>query len=107
MRWSASAAMTIEDAGFKVYEASSADQAVRMLEQSDDIRVLFTDIDMPGSMDGIALAHYVRVHWRFIKIIVTSGHRMIKSHDLPREAVFLDKPYRPDHIVETIREIAA
>jgi CheY-like chemotaxis protein len=98
-------AITIEDAGFKIYEAADADQAVRLLEEHTDIRVLFTDINMPGPMDGLELARYARDHWPPIKIIVTSGHP--RARDMPHESVFLSKPCRPDRLIETLREMAA
>jgi two-component system, response regulator PdtaR len=98
-------AATIEEAGFKVYEAANADEAVGLLAECGDIRVLFTDVEMPGSMDGVALAHYAH-SYRPIKIIVTSGRRHIAEKDLPPTAVFVEKPYRPSHVLETLREIA-
>jgi CheY-like chemotaxis protein len=100
-------AAIITDAGFKVYEAGTADQAVVPLEQCADILVLFTDVNMPGSMDGLELAHYVRVNWPLKKIMVTSGQRKIATQELPHESVFLGKPYRPAHIVQKLREMAA
>ena len=60
--------------GFTVYEASNADEAIRILETHHDIRVVFTDINMPGSMDGLKPAHYVRGRWPPIKLIITLGH---------------------------------
>ena len=63
----------IRDAGFEALWASNADDAIRILENRDDIRIVFTDINMPGSMDGIKLAQAVRGRWPPIKIIVTSG----------------------------------
>src|SRR6201986_3701299 len=61
------------DSGFAVYEAGDADEAIAQLERHDDISSLFTDIDMPGSMDGLRLAHYVRGRWPPIKLFITSG----------------------------------
>ena len=63
----------IETAGFDVVEAANADQAVAILEQRSDIRLIFTDIHMPGAMDGLKLAHFVKDRWPPIKIIATSG----------------------------------
>jgi CheY-like chemotaxis protein len=96
----------IESAGFDVYEASSADQAISILETHPDIRVIFTDVHMPGSMDGLKLAHYVRGRWPPIKIIVTSGRVRIREQDLPSGSVFFDKPYRPEQIAHKLREMA-
>ena len=67
------AVQTVEEAGFDVIEAANADEAIAILESRQDIRVVFTDIHMPGSMDGLKLAHAVRDRWPPIKIIVTSG----------------------------------
>lgn len=63
----------VEDADFTAIEASNADEAIAILERRKDIRVVFTDIDMPGSMDGLRLAHVIRKRWPPIEHIVTSG----------------------------------
>jgi CheY-like chemotaxis protein len=85
----------IEDAGFEVIEAANADEAIQILESRSGIRVVFTDIHMPGSMDGLKLAHAVRNRWPPIKIIVTSGRELLTEHDLPDGGRFLSKPYNP------------
>jgi CheY-like chemotaxis protein len=95
-----------EDAGFEVIEAASADEAIRILECRGDIRVVFTDIHMPGSMDGLKLAHAVRNRWPPIKIIVTSGRDMITEHDLPEGGRFFAKPYDPIEITDALRQWA-
>src|SRR4029079_550967 len=64
----------LEEAGFLIAEASNADEAINILQSRADIRLVFTDIHMPGSMDGLKLAAFVRKRWPPIKIIVTSGH---------------------------------
>jgi two-component system, response regulator PdtaR len=81
----------LEDAGFAVHEAGRADAAIRILELHKEIRLIFTDINMPGSMDGLKLAHYVRGRWPPVKIIVTSGHVRVSEDSLPAGAVFLPK----------------
>jgi CheY-like chemotaxis protein len=83
----------IEDAGFEVYEAGSADAAIALLELHEEISLIFTDVDMPGSMDGLKLAHYVRGRWPPVKIIVTSGHVNVEGESLPVGAQFIPKPY--------------
>src|SRR5580698_7763267 len=83
----------IEDAGYEVIEAASADEAIRILESRSDIRVVFTDIHMPGSMDGLKLAHAVRKRWPPIKIIVTSGRSQVSEQELPEGGRFFAKPY--------------
>jgi CheY-like chemotaxis protein len=81
-----------------VYEAASADAAIALLELHKEIRLIFTDVDMPGSMDGLKLAHYVRGRWPPVKIIVTSGHVKVAEESLPAGALFLPKPYDPAEI---------
>lgn len=97
----------IEDAGFEVYEAGSADAAIALLERHEEIRLIFTDVDMPGSMDGLKLAHYVRGRWPPVKIIVTSGHVKVTEESLPAGALFLPKPYEPAEITRRVREMLA
>ena len=99
------ASALIAEAGFVVYEAASADEAIQILERRKDIRLIFTDINMPGSMDGLKLAHYVRGRWPPVKIIVTSGLVKVQEKDMPAGAVFLKKPYRPEHIALKMREM--
>jgi two-component system, response regulator PdtaR len=100
------AVQMIEDAGFEVIEAANADEAIRILESRRDIRVVFTDVQMPGSMDGLKLAHAVRNRWPPIKIIVTSGRTMPTELDLPEGGHFLAKPYNPTQIGDALRECA-
>lgn len=94
----------IEEAGFSVLEAADADDAIRILETRRDITVIFTDIEMPGSMNGIKLAHAVRDRWPPIKIIATSGHYGFREGDLPTGGRFLPKPYTLPQISEALRE---
>ncbi|MEL6059574.1 MULTISPECIES: response regulator [unclassified Methylobacterium] len=95
------------EAGFTTYEARNADQAIRILERHSEIRVLFTDIEMEGSMDGLRLAHAVRERWSPVAILVTSGRRTVTKADLPENGLFFAKPYAPDDIVKTLNGIAA
>jgi CheY-like chemotaxis protein len=96
----------IEEA-FEVVEAASAEEAIAILEARLDIRVVFTDIQMPGSMDGLKLAAAVRDRWPPIKIVATSGHVKIGADDLPQGGRFLRKPYSPAEIMQTLRELIA
>jgi DNA-binding NtrC family response regulator len=98
---------SLRDEGFSVHEASNADEAIAILIADPDIRVLFTDIDMPGSMDGLKLAAAVRERWPPVKIIVTSGHRHLSDALLPIEGRFFDKPYDHSRIVSAMREMVA
>ncbi|MGC1780207.1 MAG: response regulator [Xanthobacteraceae bacterium] len=93
---------TVQDAGFEAIEAANADEAIAILESRRDIRVVFTDIHMPGSMDGLKLAHAVRNRWPPIKIIVTSGRDRIGPHELPDGGRFFAKPYDPRAIKDTL-----
>jgi CheY-like chemotaxis protein len=98
-------AETIEHAGFEVVQAANADEAIAILTARSDIHVVFTDIQMPGSMDGLKLARFVRDRWPPIKIIATSGHVIVGVDDLPAGSVFLPKPYRGAQVVSTLREM--
>ena len=100
------AAEMIADAGFDVVEARDADEAIAILETRPDIHVVFTDIQMAGSMDGLKLAHFVRGRWPPVKIIATSGNHVFKEGDLPEGGVFLPKPYSFDSISAVLREMA-
>lgn len=96
----------VEEAGFVAIEARDADEAVAMLESRSDIALLFTDIDMPGSMDGLKLAHAVRGRWPPIKILVVSGKVRLQTLDLPPSSRVVGKPYRAAAMVEELRSLA-
>ncbi|SFB46134.1 Response regulator receiver domain-containing protein [Rhizobium sp. NFR07] len=95
------------DAGFEVVEAWSADEAVAILESRSDIRVVFTDVDMPGSMDGLKLAAAIRDRWPPIEIIVTSGHMRLTDDALPVRSVFFSKPYDTEKVAAEMTRMAA
>lgn len=99
------AAETLRMAGFEIFEAANADQAIQILERDSDIRLVFTDIEMPGSMNGLKLAAYVRDRWPPVKIIAASGHFKNQAGDLPANARFFSKPYHSDQIISAIREL--
>jgi CheY-like chemotaxis protein len=101
------AAEMISEAGFDVVEAANADEAIAILEARPDIHVVFTDIQMPGSMDGLKLARFVRDRWPPIKIVATSGFANVGKIDLPEGGRFVRKPYRSEQIVATLRELTA
>jgi len=85
-----------EEWGYTAVEAGNADQAIAALERDPDIRLVITDVDMPGSMDGIRLAHFVRGRWPPLPIIVVSGKVRAEASTLPPGVAFLAKPYRDD-----------
>jgi CheY-like chemotaxis protein len=95
----------IKTAGFAIVEAANADEAMEILEVRLDITVVFTDIQMPGSMDGLKLAAAIRGRWPPIKIIATSGMVNVRKIDLPEGGLFLPKPYSSAEIVRTLREV--
>jgi CheY-like chemotaxis protein len=95
----------VEEAGFVAIEARDADEAVALLESRADISLLFTDIDMPGSMDGLKLAHAVRDRWPPIKILVVSGKQRLQPSELPSNSCFVGKPYQMAALVEELRSL--
>jgi len=99
------AAQVIGAAGFEVIEAANADQAIEFLETRPDISVVFTDIQMPGSMDGLKLARAVRGRWPPFKIVATSGRLNVGETDLPEGGRFLPKPYSPAQVTGMLREL--
>ena len=99
--------MSLENDGFIVLEASNADDAIDILNAHPEIRLMFTDIDMPGSMDGLKLAAAVRDRWPPVKIIVASGHRQLSDELLPVEGKFFSKPYDHNSVIMAMREMLA
>lgn len=95
----------LADVGYEVLEAGNADQAIRLLETYPDIAVVFTDIDMPGSMDGLKLAAAVCNRWPPIKLIIASGHRNPRRDEMPEGSVFYAKPYSQGAIADTIKRM--
>lgn len=89
------------DAGFRVLEACSALEAVTALEGRDDIAAIFSDIEMPPGMDGIALAGLVRARWPEVGVVLTSGRVAPDGADVP----FLAKPYRAAELVAQISAV--
>jgi two-component system, response regulator PdtaR len=92
----------IVEAGFETLEASSAIEAIQILEARRDIHLVFTDAEVPGTMGGIELAHYIRNRWPPVKLIVVSGNGVIDPQALPSGARFFPKPYRESAIVEAM-----
>ncbi len=97
------AAALIEDAGMDTVVAADADEALGVLTARDDIHAVFTDVEMPGSMNGVALAHRVREHWPAIQVIVTSGGKLPADTILPGDVSFLQKPYEFANVVDELR----
>ncbi|MGC1411886.1 MAG: response regulator [Acetobacteraceae bacterium] len=98
----------LHDAGFEVIEVEHAESAMGTLQiHAARIHVLFTDIQMPGIMDGLALAHHTAKHWPKIALLITSARPAPERTKLPHKSRFLAKPYRPHHVIRHIRELVA
>jgi len=95
-----------QDSGFDVLSAGTADEAIEILESRSDIRLVFTDVNMPGSMDGLRLAHAVRNRWPPVELIVTSGHSHIRKDELPERGRFFAKPYDIHALSQAFQEMA-
>ena len=93
--------MELEDAGYTVVLAGSADDAIAILEARTDVHLVFTDIDMPGSMDGLKLAACVRDRWPPVHIIITTGKS--RPEEIPANALFIPKPYLGWTVVDAVR----
>jgi two-component system, response regulator PdtaR len=96
----------LDEAGFKVFEAVNADEALTVLKARPDVQAVVTDIEMPaGSMDGLNLARTIQERWPGIGIVVTSGRERPGPDDLSDKVAFLAKPYLPDTIINVIRQM--
>jgi CheY-like chemotaxis protein len=96
----------VEDLGYEFFEASSADDAIALLEQYPQITIVFTDIQMAGSMDGLQLAAYARRRWPPLKFIIVSGNHVATAVEMPEGARFFPKPYNTAEIGDAIRAFA-
>jgi two-component sensor histidine kinase/CheY-like chemotaxis protein len=95
----------VEDAGFNPIEAVNADDALAILESRSDIEMLFTDIQMPGTMDGLKLAHAVHERWPKIKIILVSGQLTLTDVDKPVDSRFFGKPLDVKHMIAELQNM--
>ena len=93
----------VEDAGFTAVEAINADEALAILEKRSDISLLFSDIQMPGTMDGLMLAYAVHARWPSIKIILVSGQIKLSDADRPANSVFFEKPLVVKQMISELR----
>ena len=93
----------LKDEGYDVITVANADDAIKVLEISNDIRTIFTDIDLPGSIDGLKLAAAVRDRWPPVNIIVTTGMRAPRRDEMPAKSLFIAKPYRSAEVLEALR----
>jgi CheY-like chemotaxis protein len=95
----------VEDAGYASVEAVDADEAVTILETRSDIALLLTDVQMPGSMDGLGLAHVVHKRWPPIKIILVSGALKLAKSDIPADSRFFGKPLEAEEMIAEMQEM--
>lgn len=100
-----SAVDLVLSAGYEALEAGDADEAIRILETRDDIDLVFTDVQMPGTMDGIKLSHYIRDRWPPVKLIVASGAAIVEESMLPAGSRFFPKPYDDLTITEAMQRL--
>jgi CheY-like chemotaxis protein len=97
----------LDDAGYEVLEARDADHALAILEARADIGLVFTDVEMPGTMDGIGLANIIRERWPLVLMVVVSGKAVVDETRLPGGARFFRKPYADNVIVEAMSNMFA
>jgi len=95
----------VEDAGFRAVEAVNADEALAILESRSDISLLFSDIQMPGTMDGLKLAHAVHDRWPSIKIILVSGQVKPTDADKPTDSRFFGKPIEVEQMIAELKSM--
>jgi len=100
------AALVAEDTGFESLSAANADEAIKILEARTGILFVFTDVSMPGSMNGLKLAHAVRRSWPPVEVLVTSALATVTAGDLPERGRFLAKPYDVATLAKTFQEMA-
>jgi DNA-binding NtrC family response regulator len=96
----------LEEAGFHTITANDADEAMVILASTPNIEIVFTDIDMPGPMNGLGLAEVIGVRWPDIRIAITSGHAM-RDQAFPRGSIFFRKPYQERELLATFNRLAA
>lgn len=94
----------IADEGYAVVEASTADQAYRFLDRHSSLQLLFTDVEMPGELDGFDLARIVGERWPHISVVVASGAAVPGPGDIPDNATFINKPFTAELVHEVIRD---
>jgi CheY-like chemotaxis protein len=95
----------LEGAGFRFYEAGSGDEALELLEQlAGNVTLLFSDVEMPGRIDGFALARYAAEHWPWIEIVIASGRVAPVKDDMPAGATFISKPFTNDMVLAHLRK---
>lgn len=95
----------VEDAGYVPVEAVDADEAMSILQARSDIALMVTDVQMPGSMNGLQLAHVVHERWPPIKIILASGQLKLSGSEIPVDSRFFGKPLQSAEIIAEMRDM--
>lgn len=95
----------LRENGYAVIATANADQAIAVLESRDDVRMIITDVNMPGSMDGLRLAAAVKDRWPPIKIIITTGKGRPDRNQMPSNSIFVPKPYDAETISATVARL--
>ena len=97
----------LEQEGFRVARASNVQEALSVLDQRRDVNAVFTDIQMPGRLDGLDLAHHLAADRPGIAVLVTSGRSFAAPTDLPDSSRFIPKPYMPRDVARMLRQMMA
>jgi len=93
----------LQEAGYEVIPAASADEAIAVLEHRDDVDLIVTDINLPGGLNGLQLAALVKHRWAAINIIVVTGYSPPRSEEIPTGSLFVPKPYSARKMIEAVR----
>ena len=99
------AADLLEENGFSVLEAKDADAALKVLESRPDVKLLFTDVQMPGSLNGMELAREVHARWPHILLVITSGRDRPARAEIPDDGRFVAKPYSAEELLVQVKDL--
>jgi two-component system, response regulator PdtaR len=95
----------LEEEGFAVMAAADADAALKILEARPDVRLLFTDIQMPGGCDGMDLARQVHARWPNVLLVITSGNEKPSPAEIPDDGRFIAKPYKAEELFMQVEDL--
>jgi CheY-like chemotaxis protein len=99
------AADLLEENGFSVLEAENAEAALKVLESRSDVKLLFTDVQMPGSINGMELAREVHARWPHVLLVITSGRERPKRAEIPDDGRFVAKPYSGEELLGQVKDL--
>jgi two-component system, response regulator PdtaR len=95
----------LEEQGFNVLQAATAERALKVMEAEPQVRLLFTDIQMPGAFDGMDLARRVHARWPKVRLVITSGQRRPSRAEIPDDGRFLAKPYAAQELISQVNDL--